>query len=92
MTRIEAVQLAANRDGGCVAVGLLDHTCGFGWTGHEPLLRKHGSDPTNPDHMVTLCGIAHTHVHSHVEWSRSVGLLVHAWETFSHERDWKDTR
>ncbi len=43
---------------------------------HEPLMRSHGADPTDPDQCITLCRSHHTWSHNHPLAAEQLGLIV----------------
>lgn len=69
----------AARDGGCVMRRFLpEHRCAGRLDPHHRKLRGHGDH--RAVNLVTLCRVAHSYVHEHVEWAYGNGLLVHGWD------------
>lgn len=85
--REDVRQTCIERDGGCVARDLVPAVPCFGRLDpHEPQL---GADKYNPDRVLTLCRNHHRFVHDNPHEGRELGLLVHRWEDWSYERDFK---
>lgn len=55
--------------------GLLGTCDGYGTDAHHVVRRSQGGD-NSVDNLRWLCRSCHAHVHSHVEWAMSVGLLA----------------
>jgi len=59
MDRKEAVQIALERDGGCVCRDWSSYPCQGQLEGDEPVRRSQGGDPLDPDQIQTLCHAHH---------------------------------
>ena len=77
--RKRAPIVAKLRQGPCEA--RIEGICtGRAQTGHEPLLRSGGSDPSDEAQMLAVCNRCHEHIHQHPAESYASGLLKHRWD------------
>jgi len=47
---------------------------------HEPRLRAHGTDITDPEQAIPICRACHMWTHAHVAEAQARGLLVPSWD------------
>lgn len=75
--RRRTVQEVIERDKFCQARDLVpDVACGGPLTGHEPLFRSRGGDPTDPEQVIACCWIHNGWIADHPKEAEAVGLAI----------------
>lgn len=82
------MEIVRERDHCCQGQRVWSHECRGNLVGHEPHKRSAGGDETDVDQVLLVCEFINAFVEDEPEWALSVGLSVHAWETWSWSQDW----